>query len=162
MAVPQDICMSGSFRIRADGTWLHDGRPIARPALVRLFAGVLRREADGRFFLVTPAEKVPVLVDDAPYVAVEMEATGTGPGGEIRLRTNADAWVRLDFGHPLVVRAAATGPRPYAVLGDGLEALIARSVFYDIARLAVPGPDGTIGVWSAGAFFSLAPPEGER
>lgn len=148
------MCVSGSFRIRADGTWLHDGRPIARPALVKLFASVLRREPDGRYFLVTPAEKVPVTVDDAPFVAVAMAATGTGPKSLIRLCTNIGIWVPLDAAHPIRV---APGPRPYVALGGGLDALIGRAVYYDLAARAEPGPGGGSGVWSAGRFFDLAP-----
>lgn len=157
MAAPPEICISGAFRIRADGTWLHDGRAIARAELVRLFASVLRREASGRYFLVTPAEKVPVTVDDAPFVAVAMEAAGEGAGSEIRLDTNIGDRVILAAGYPLILRGTADSPRPYVALGDGLEALVARSVYYELAARAQPGPSGEPGVWSGGVFFPLAP-----
>ena len=162
MAPSPEICVSGSFRIRADGTWLHDGQVIARPALVRLFASVLRREADGRYFLVTPAERVPVEVDDAPFVAVAMEAAGAGRDSDIRLRTNVENWLRLDRDHPLVLRGDGDSPRPYVGLGGGLEALVARSVYYALAERAEPGPGGIPGVWSAGMFFVLAPGGGAQ
>jgi hypothetical protein len=145
------------FRVLADGTWLHEGRPVVRPALVRLFASVLRREPDGGYWLVTPTEKISVAVDDAPFVTVAMAAEGTGRNAEIRFRTNVDSWVRLDAGHPLRIAASTRGPRPYIGLDRGLEALIARSVYYDLAARAVTGPDGRPGVWSAGGFFALVP-----
>jgi hypothetical protein len=145
------------FRILADGTWLHDGRPVARPALVRLFASVLRREPDGRYWLVTPTERAAVVVDDAPFVAIAMTAEGTSRDAEIRFRTNVDSWVPLDADHPLRIAHGTTGPRPYIGLDGGLEALIARSVYYDLAARAVAGPDGCTGVWSAGGFFALVP-----
>lgn len=160
MAATPEICLAGSFRIRADGAWLHDGRAIARPSMVRLFASVLRREADGRYFLVTPVERVEVTVDDAPFVAVAMEVAGEGRASEIRLRTNVDGWVRLDADHPLVMRTRDGSARPYVGLGDGLEALVARSVYYELAGRAEPGADGLPGVWSAGTFFALAPAAG--
>jgi hypothetical protein len=145
------------FRILADGTWVHEGRPITRPALVRLFGSVLRRMPDGRHWLVTPTERIPVAVDDAPFVAVAMAVEGAGRDAEIRFRTNIDSWVRLDAGHPLRIAAGSRGPRPYVGLDGGLEALIGRSVYYDLAARAVTGPDGRAGVWSAGGFFPLAP-----
>ena len=157
MANTTEIGVVERFRILADGTWLHGGRPVARPALVRLFASVLRREPDGGYWLVTPTERVAVTVDDAPFVAVAMTAKGTDRDAEIRFRTNVDSWVRLDAGHPLRVVAGALGPRPYVGLGGGLEALIARSVYYDLAARATMGPDERPGVWSAGVFFALVP-----
>ncbi len=161
MAATPEICISGAFRIRADGTWLHDGRVIVRPELVRLFASVLRREASGRYFLVTPAEKVPVMVDDAPFVAVAMEAAGEGAGSEIRLDTNLGERVILGADHPLVLRGTVDCPRPYVTLDNGLEALVARSVYYDLAAHALPGPSGVLGVWSGGVFFPLTPGQQE-
>lgn len=145
------------FRILADGTWLHEGRPITRPALMRLFGSALRRMPDGGHWLVTPTERIPVAVDDAPFVAVAMAAEGVGRDAEIRFRTNIDSWVRLDANHPLRIAGGAKGPRPYVGLDGGLEALIARSVYYDLAAHAVTGPDGRAGVWSAGRFFPLVP-----
>lgn len=156
MANTTEIGPVERFRILADGTWLHDGRPVARPALVRLFASVLRRAPDGRYWLVTPTERVAVAVDDAPLVAVAMAAEGTGRDAEVRFRTNVDSWVRLDNDHPLRIAGGVRGPRPYIGLDGGLEALIARSVYYELAARAVTGPDGDAGVWSAGRFFALA------
>ena len=157
VATEPEICVEGRFRILGDGTWLHDGRAITRPALVRLFAGVLRRDADGGFWLVTPVEKVPGEVDDAPFLAVALEAEGEGSSTSLRLRTNVEDWVPLDRDHPLRVAAGTHGPRPYTAITPGIEALIARSVYYDLASRAVAGPGGAVGVWSAGAFFPLTP-----
>lgn len=157
MADTPEICADGAFVIKADGTWIHDGTPIPRPALVRLFASVLRRDDNGSYWLVTPVERVPVEVEDAPFVAVELAHEGGGDTAVLRMRTNVDRWVTLDADHPLIVRGAAEAPRPYVALGGGLEALVARSVYYELAELAVSGPDGTPGVWSNGAFFPLAP-----
>lgn len=142
---------------RFRGTWLHEGRPITRPALMRLFGSALRRMPDGGHWLVTPTERIPVAVDDAPFVAVAMAAEGAGRDAAIRFRTNIDSWVRLDANHPLRIAGGAKGPRPYVGLDGGLEALIARSVYYDLAAHAVTGPDGRAGVWSAGRFFPLVP-----
>lgn len=167
MAETPEICTGGAFRIAADGTWFHDGAPIPRPALVRLFAHTLQRDEDGAYWLVTPVEKVPVAVEDAPFVAVELCAEGEGREARLSLRTNIDTWVAVDRDHPLVVRGDASAPRPYVVLGGGLEALVARSVYYELASRAAPGPEGPsgalsgvrLGVWSAGVFFPLVPEE---
>lgn len=150
-----DVCVGGAFRIAADGTWFHDGAVIARPALVRLFATVLRRDAEGDYWLVTPAEKVAVAVEDAPFVAVETVRDGAGCAARRRFRTNVDAWVPLDGDHPLSVRTGRAGPRPYLGLEGGLEARIARSVYYELAGEAEAGPGGALGIWSAGTFFPL-------
>lgn len=161
MAGTPEIHADGVFRIAADGTWYHDGAPIERRALVRLFASVLMRDHDGDYWLVTPAEKVPVAVEDAPFVAVELAGDGAGRSACRRFRTNVDTWVPLDRDHPLTVRPGAAGPRPYLAVGGGLEARIARSVYYRMAEAVEPGPDGTPGICSAGTFFPLVP-EGER
>jgi hypothetical protein len=157
MARAPEICAGDDFRIASDGTWFHDGRPIRRESVVRLFASVLCRAGDGGYWLVTPAEKVRVTVDDAPFVAVGMDSAGAGRSRVITLETNIGAKVVLDGAHPLVVRATEAGPRPYLELDGGLEALVARSVYYELAADAVAGPDGRNGVYSAGQFFALEP-----
>jgi hypothetical protein len=151
------------IRIAADGSWYHEGGLIARPALVRLFASVLRREADGSYWLVTPVERGRIDVDDVPFMIVAANWEGDGRDQVIRLRTNVDDEIMLDADHPLVMRhpPQADDLRPYVMVRpgmqgrSGLEGRIARPVFYELAALAVEGPDGQIGVWSAGMFFSL-------
>ena len=157
-------CGDFDIRIARDGTWFHQGAPIGRKSLVRLFASVLRREADGEFWLVTPVERGRVIVDDAPFVAVELAASGTGSGQVLRLRTNIDDWVEVDAAHPIrVAQAPDRGePRPYVLVRDGLEALIARSVYYHLVELAVEreaGGETVLGVWSNETYFPLGNPE---
>lgn len=151
------------IRIAADGTWYHEGRPIRRPELVRLFASVLRRGEDGCYWLVTPAERGRIAVDDVPFVAVALEVQGSGPGQSLLFRTNVGQEVTAGPDHPIRVETDAKGePRPYLSVAEGLEACIARPVYYDLVERAVPrgGDAGTgeeieYGVWSRHGFFSL-------
>lgn len=147
------------IRIARDGTWFHEGSPIGRKGLVRLFASVLRRDDAGDYWLVTPAERGRIRVDDAPFVAVAAEVEGEGAAQTIRFRTSIDDEVTADADHPIRVAIdAATGePSPYVLVRGRLEALIARAVYYDLAERTVER-DGRIGVWSAGAFFPLDEP----
>lgn len=144
------------IRIAADGTWFHEGRPIRRLPLVKLFSTVLRRDEAGDFWLITPAERGRIKVDDAPFVAVELARSGEGEAQALAFRTNVDQWVTADGDHP--IRVELTGdagePRPYVRVRDRLDALIVRSVFYELAELAVER-NGTTGVWSGGSFFAL-------
>ena len=158
---PVPPLVRGDMRIARDGTWFHEGTPFTRLPLVKLFSTVLRRTEDGGYMLATPVERVAIEVEDAPFVAVEAIAEGEGEARTLRFRTNIDEWVTLDADHPLrVVDDPASGePSPYIRLRDGIEALIARSVFYDLVEAAVerPGDDGAtvLGIWSAGSFFPL-------
>lgn len=153
-------CGDIGLAIGADGTWQYRNSPIGRTALVKLFARVLRRDADGRYYLVTPVEKVDVAVADAPFLAVEMEALGEGVGQQLVFRTNVDDVVACSSGHPLRFERdpGGEGLKPYLLVRGHLEALLTRALTYDLLELAVaasaPGQDG-IGVWSAGAFFAL-------
>jgi len=152
------------MRIARDGTWFYHGSPITRKPLVKLFSTVLRREADGAYYLVTPAEKARIQVDDAPFVAVAVEAEGEGRDRVLRFRTNVDEIVIADADHPIrVAYDSADGePAPYVMVRDGLEALINRPVFYELVELGAAAEDGrNYGVWSAGAFFSLGALEPE-
>lgn len=150
------------MEIRADGSWWHEGGQIKRDRLVKLFARILRKDADGRTFLVTPYEKVIVHVEDAAFIAGRMDALGeagrdqelgfvttlgdvtiAGPDSPIRVETDPD-----------------TGePAPYILVRGRLEAKLARSVFYELVDLAEPSPDdeNVLGVWSKGVFFPLGP-----
>lgn len=154
--------------IARDGTWYYKGEPIARKRLCQLFATVLQRDEQGVYWLVTPVERGRISVEDAPFVAVEMvvdELPGSDEGGaDLRFRTNLDHWVTADADHPImVVHDHDTGePSPYIRFRDGLDALIARSVFYDLVDRAeqVDGPDGPrLCVRSGGHSFDLGPAE---
>jgi len=152
--VPQEF----DIRIAADGSWYHEGGLIGRPALVRLFSTVLRREEDGSFWLVTPVERGRIEVEDAPFVITGTTIAGDGRDQIISFRTNVDDEVTLGPDHPLVMRQPAGGgadQRPYVLVRGGLEGLVARPVFYELAERSVTGPDGRLGVWSNGAFFAL-------
>ncbi|WP_421700254.1 DUF1285 domain-containing protein [Ancylobacter sp.] len=151
--------------IDREGGWYHEGRPIRRPALVRLFASVLRREGE-RHVLVTPVEKLGIRVEDAPFLAVAMavEPEGAGEGApRLVFRTNLDDVVACDRDHPLRVDIRADGePRPYVYIRRGLWARLTRAVFLDLAeRAEARVVDGrrVFGVASGGAFFALAPAE---
>ncbi|MBI3516187.1 MAG: DUF1285 domain-containing protein [Proteobacteria bacterium] len=152
-------CGDFGIRILRDGTWLYHGSPITRKPLVRLFSTVLRRERDG-YWLVTPGERGRIVVDDAPFTAVEMTIEGTGAAQRVTFRTNVDDTVTADEAHPLrVALDRTTGePSPYIEVRYGLEALIVRAVYYDLVERGqtrvVDGED-IYGVWSAGMFFRL-------
>jgi hypothetical protein len=175
------LCGDLDMRIARDGTWYYRGSPISRKPLVRLFSSVLRREDDGAYWLVTPAERGRVVVEDAPFTAIEVTASGTGRDQVLRLRTNIDEEIVVDAGHPIWVSEDPVGgaPAPYLRVRPampatmaalprgrpadaepplGLEALILRSVYYHLVELgtyhAVDGKT-VFGVWSSGSFFPL-------
>lgn len=155
------FCGDIDMRIARDGSWHYLGTPIGRPAMVRLFSTILRRDGDA-YFLVTPVEKVGIRVDDAPFVAVDMHAEGEGEAQRLRFVTNVGDELVAGAAHPLrcVLDAQSGEPAPYVRVRDNLEALIHRNVFYRLVELAVPRAiDGRpwLGVWSDGAFFPLAP-----
>ncbi|MGQ0672885.1 MAG: DUF1285 domain-containing protein [Hyphomicrobium sp.] len=153
-------CGDIGLAIRADGVWEYQKSAIRRPALVKLFARVLRRDADGRHYLVTPAEKVDVTVAEAPFMAVELEVSGNGESQQLTFRTNVDDVVRCGPDHPL--RFVTSGPdgglKPYLLVRGRLEALVARALYYDLVELAAPAGEGrdVLGLWSGGAHFPLA------
>lgn len=149
-------CGDIGMRIRSDGVWFYQGSPIGRKPLVRLFSRVLRKDADGRHFLVTPVEKVDVTVDDAPFLAVEMEVSGSGSDQVLTFRTNVDDVVRCDAAHTIrfAVEAVSDGLKPYLLVRGRLEALLTRALYYDLVERAVT--EGTeFGVWSGGVFFAM-------
>lgn len=154
-------CGDIGLKIRRDGTWLYQESPIDRLSLVKLFAGVLRKDADGRTYLVTPAEKVDVEVDDAPFLAVEMEVQGAGKLQQLVFRTNVDDVVACGPEHPLrfTEQKPGGGLKPYLHVRGRLEALLTRALMHELAALAVEEPhEGALvaGIWSGGAFFPLA------
>ena len=155
---PQLFCGDIDIRIGGDGTWFHEGCPIGRLPLVKLFASVLRRDDDGDYWLVTPVEKARITVDDVPFVAVELEAEGSGEAQRLRFRTNLDEWVSVGSAHPLAFRPlpGAAEKAPYLAVRDGLEARVARAAYYALVELCVERAiDGrtVLGVWSEGVFF---------
>lgn len=151
-------CGHSDMRIAADGTWFHMGTPIGRPALWKLFSTILRREPDGRHVLVTPAEKLDIDVEDAPFIAVEMTSEGEGRARRLGFRLNSDDHVIAGPDNALRVETAADGtPRPYLHIRAGLEALVARPVFYELADLAIAEGNDPIGLWSDGVFFPIGP-----
>ena len=153
------VCGDIDIRIARDGTWFYHGSPIGRKRLVKLFSTVVRREADGQFYLLTPVEKGRIQVDDAPFIGVELTQFGKGPGQALHIRTNVDDVVTVNEDHPIeVVHDLVTGePSPYVRVRDNLDALIARSVYYELAAMAEESEAiaGTFGVWSQGTFFSI-------
>ncbi len=150
------------MRIARDGTWYYRGSAINRIPLVKLFASVLRRENDGSYWLVTPAERGRVTVEDVPFVAVAVDMQGQGRDQRLIFRTNLDEIVTAGQDRPLRVETAADGtPAPYILVRPGLEARLSRPVFYELAELGqeeeIAG-ERLFGVWSGGMFFSLGDP----
>jgi len=160
------------FEIRIDrnGDWFYQGSKIGRIELVKLFANVLRRAPDGGYWLVTPVEHGRIEVEDVPFTIVEMQSAGEGRQRRIGFRTNLDHWVEAGPDHPLTLRPPALdhpgddGLIPYVTLDHGLEARLLRPVYYELAELAEPAPEGEafgrgddrpMGVWSHGEFFVL-------
>jgi hypothetical protein len=148
-------CGDSGMRIARDGIWYHDGEPIRRPAMVRLFSTVLRREPDGRHVLVTPVEKLEIEVEGTAFRAVEMHSEGGGPDRQIAFRLDSGDAVILDADHPLRIVEAEYGPSPRLLVRHGLEAELSRSVYYELAELALAEAADTPGIWSSGAFFPL-------
>ncbi len=155
-------CGEFDMRIGRDGTWHYRGSPITRLPLVKLFASVLRREADGSYWLVTPVERGRIMVEDAPFLAVELNAAGSGSDQTLMFRTNLDDIVTAGPDHPLRVSTAPSGqPAPYILVRGGLEARLSRPVFYELVELADEAEihgETLFGVWSSGVFFPLGDP----
>jgi len=145
------------IRIARDGTWYHEGGAINRFGLVKLFAGILRREGD-RYYLVTPVEKVGITVDDAPFVAVDVDIEGCGTQQDLIFETNIGDKVVAGPENPIRMERDpdTQEPSPYVMIRDGLEALIDRKSFYRLAEIGEVS-DGWFGLWSGGAFFRMIP-----
>lgn len=138
------FCGNIDMRIRHDGGWLHNGTPITRPAMVKLFAGILRRE-DDTYYLVTPVEKVEITVEDVPFIAVEM----TSDKGVLTFRTNVGDRVTADEAHPLRFETDTEGFRPYICVRDGLEARLSRSLAQELATM------GEVREHAGGLWFGI-------
>jgi hypothetical protein len=159
------FCGDLDMRIASDGTWFYMGTPIGRPALVRLFSTILKRE-HGKHFLVTPVEKVGIRVDDAPFLAVEMRKESEDGDDVLRFRTNVDDWVRCDAEHRLRFEPASDGGlTPYLHVRSDLWAKVTRALYYDLVDMGeermVDGRE-MFGVTSAGEFFPMADAEEVR
>lgn len=154
------FCGDIDMRIATDGTWWYAGTPIGREALVRLFASVLRRDSDGRTYLVTPVEKCGITVDDVPFLAVELAVEGDGEDQVLAFRTNVGDVVTVDAEHPLRFAHDVhnAGLKPYVLVRGRLEARLTRSALYDLVE---HGSEGLVegrpwfGVWSSGSFFPI-------
>ncbi|UWR11223.1 DUF1285 domain-containing protein [Sulfitobacter mediterraneus] len=151
------FCGDLDMHIRRDGTWFYQGTPIGRPELVKLFSTILWREGDD-YFLVTPVEKVGITVEDAPFVAVDFEAEGSGTDQLLRFVTNLQDEALAGPDHPIrVVRDPETGePSPYVLIRRNLEALIDRKSFYRLVDIGAHH-DSWFGLWSGGEFFGIIP-----
>ena len=153
-----EFCGDLDMRIARDGTWFYMGTPIGRERLVRLFSTILRHDEDGKYYLVTPVEKVGIKVDDAPFLAVAMKVEGEGRDQVLRFTTSVGDATVAGADHPMrfVIDAATGEPAPYVHVRARLEALINRAVFYDLVELGVEeNHEGAtwFGVWSGGIFF---------
>jgi uncharacterized protein len=153
------FCGDIGIHIRADGKWFHDGRPIRRPALIKLFANVLKKEGD-EHFLVTPVEKLRIRVDDCAFIAVLLDIQGQGEAAKLEFTLNTGDKLFADAGHPITVGVDPHTGEPHPVLDvrNGLQALIGRNVFYQLVENAQTRElDGETltGVWSQGKFFEL-------
>jgi hypothetical protein len=159
------FCGDLDMRIAGDGTWFYMGTPIGRPALVRLFSTILKRE-DGKYFLVTPVEKVGIRVDDAPFLAVEMVEDSDSRGRLLRFRTNVDDWVACDAAHRLRFEMADDGGlTPYLHVRSELWAKVTRALYYDLVDMGeerVVDGRAMFGIESAGEFFTMADAEQVR
>ena len=149
------LCGHSGMRIAANGTWTHEGTPIRRPAMVRLFATVLRREPDGSHVLVTPHEKLLIDVETTAFRAIAMTHRGEGRTRTIACELDSGDAVILGAEHPLTVASDAHGPSPRIAVRHGLEALLARPLYYELAEIALAEGHDPPGVWSGGEFFAL-------
>jgi len=152
-------CGDIDIRIARDGTWFHQGTPIGRKELVRLFSTILRKDEED-YVLVTPAEKMRIKVEDVPFMAVLMDVASAGHDQRLTFTTNVGDETIAGRDNPIRVETdpVSLEPSPYVYVRRGLEARIARSVFYQLADLAIPGEgahSGMLGVWSGGVFFPI-------
>ena len=148
-------CGDSGMRIAADGTWFHMGSPIPRPAMVRLFSTVLRREPDGSHVLVTPVEKLSIEVEVTAFRAIAMTSEGEREHRRIAFELDSGDAVILGPAHPLILGEDDHGPSPRIAVRHGLEALVARPLYYELAEIALAEGNNPPCIWSDGAFFAL-------
>ena len=149
-------CGHSGMRIARDGSWFHQGTPIGRPAMIRLFSTLLRREPHGGHVLVTPVEKLDIDVEDAAFMAVELKVDGEGRQATLMFRLNIGDLVTAGPGHALHFADSGGEMRPYLEVRSGLEALVARPIYYELAEIALANDPDRPGVWSQGVFFAMA------
>ena len=150
-------CGHSAMRIARDGTWFHEGRPISRPAMVRLFASVLRREPDSSHVLVTPVEKLTIDVEATAFRATQMTMAGAGKRRRIGLTLDSGDALMVGAAHPLTMVEMPDGPSPRVAVRFGLEAEISRPLYYELAEIALAEGHNPPGIWSDGQFFPLMP-----
>ena len=148
-------CGHSDMRIARDGTWYHQGSPISRPAMVRLFSTVLRREPDGRHVLVTPVEKLEIDVEATAFRATEMQTEGSGRDRSVAFILDSGDAVVAGSANPIRIVKTADGPSPRVEVRHGLEAELSRGVYYELAELALEEGNDPPGIWSTGSFFPL-------
>jgi uncharacterized protein len=148
-------CGHSEMRIARDGTWYHQGSPIKRAAMVRLFSTVLRREPDGRHMLVTPVEKLEIDVEATAFRATEIQIEGSGRDRRIAFRLDSGDVVVAGAANPIRIVETADGPSPRVEVGHGLEAELSRGIYYQLAEIALEERSRPLGVWSSGAFFPM-------
>ena len=146
------LCGDSGMMVAGDGRWLHDGAPIRRPEMVRLFASILRRETDASYVLVTPAEKLTIAVEDLPFVATELRTEGVGEERRVALVLSIGETIIVGGDHPLALDGDG---RPGVTVRRDLRARIARPVWYELAAIALDEDRDPPGLWSGGAFFAL-------
>ena len=154
-----DHCGDSEMVIRRDGSWTYRGEPIGREAMVRLFSTVLRREPDGSHVLVTPAEKLAIGVEATPFRAIAMTSEGKGRDRRLALEIDHADAVIVGAAHPLTIVDTPAGPSPRVLVRGGLEAELARPVYYELAEIALAEGHDPPGLWSDGCFFALGPSE---
>lgn len=150
-------CGNSGMRICRDGTWLHEGRPICRPAMTRLFSTVLRREPDGSHVLVTPVEKLTIDIEVTPFRATQMTMAGECENRRIGLTLDSGDALFVGAEHPLRIIEMPDGPSPRVAVRFGMEAELARPLYYELADVAIAEGRDPPGVWSDGIFFALIP-----
>jgi uncharacterized protein len=148
-------CGHSDMRIARDGTWYHQGSPINRPAMVRLFSTVLRREPDGRHMLVTPVEKLEIDVEATAFRATEMQTEGAGRDRNVAFRLDSGDAIVAGSSNPIRIVETADGPSPRVEVRHGLEAELSRGIYYELAELALEEGNDPPGIWSSGSFFPL-------
>ena len=151
------ICGHSGMRIARDGSWFHEGRRIERPAMIRLFSTVLRKEPDGSHVLVTPVEKLTIEVEATAFRATQMTMASEGEARRIGLTLDSGDALIVGPDHPLTIVETAEGPSPRVAVRYGLEAELARPLYYELAEIAIAEANDPPGIWSDGEFFPLMP-----